>query len=1146
MIKTKYRIAKVLFCLGLPALLMSHSVAEAQRLTIQIKNGSLTDLFKEIRTQTKYDFIYDNDVLRAAKKINVSVKDGSVDDILKHSFEGQSLTYTIDKNMVVVKLKASTEETLTDNNREDKQQQFSFTGRVEDKDSKQPIAGATVSFKNGNRKGQVQTDANGHFTIPNLDNGTVSYTVSMVGYGAQTSTVSIKGSNVSSETIQLSIANGELDQVVVTAYGQSKVRDVTGSIARVTAKDLENAPMGATVQSALQGRAAGVNVVIQSASPTSPISVVIRGASSLSGSNQPLWIIDGVPDYSNNTSGDVSNTLYNLNLNDVESIDILKDASATALYGSRAANGVVIVTTRKGVANMSPTIEFSTRFGLAKQNFNGFKYMNAEDYKKFSIAASAEENFNQGSFDYFTRQFLDEQAFFRLNTSEFDKSNFSPLATAFHNGNTNWVKEMTQSPWNKDYDLGLRGGSNNLVYYLSLNHGDYQGVVKGGQSKQFGGRFNMEAKLSKGLKFGMNINGSTRKTDNKDGMLDIIYRIRPDMPMYNEDGTIYTHDYYTENPLTTLANTKEGRVENFTGTGFLEWEAFQGMIFKTAYTTGYLNSQNLSFNRRGTSYATDATRSWTNRRDVTSVWENTATFARTFGKHDVLAMGGLSMESFKGNEYKMNASKFPDDDILINFGSAAVRGLLAENYYRNALISQFARAHYKYNEKYILSGTVRRDGSSRFGPGKRWGLFPSGAFAWLIHEEKFIKENFSQQLSYLKLRASMGLAGSQNLGNYDWQTRVGSTTYNDAPAIVPSTLGNVNLQWEQAKMTDIGLDYGVWDERIRGSIGYYNKVTDHLINSQPIPFSSAFKNVSANVASMKNRGFEFDITADVLKKQDMKVSVDFNISTNKTFLNKINESVKDLTFSDMMYIKEGERVGQWYGYKTYGRLFVTQEEIIALQNQSSTGAKGFYRDGQEAPGDLYMQDLDGDGVITKDGDRTIIGNADPKFFGGFGATFIYKGLRLNAQFTYAYGNKRLWDLPRTNSGNTGNFNQSYQIGGQSATFLSPYEATLPRALPYGNGKNSVFSDFWLYDASYIRLNALNLAYRLPGKLFGDNLLQGVDLGFQASNLFTLTRYPGFDPQGNWSSSKVGIGMGIDNSTYPSAKTFSFSAKFTFK
>lgn len=1142
--KSKFTLAKAFFCICLPVLLTSNIPAGAQKLNINMRNGTLKELFKEIREQTQYDFIYDNDVLKSSKNFHFQVENASLEEVLKKIFQNRSVDFTIENKMVIVRQRENLN--LADApSLKLVQQTYAVQGRVLDQATGKPLVGASVAFKSELGESTAQTDADGRFKVQNLRNATYTYTISMVGYESRTANISVKADQSLPSQIALTPKSGELDQVVVTAYGHSKIRDVTGSISRLSAKDLESAPMGSTVQSALQGRAAGVNVVIQSASPTSPISVVIRGASSLSGSNQPLWVIDGVPDYSNNTSGDVSNTLYNLNLNDVESIDILKDASATALYGSRAANGVVIVTTKKGVENMEPTIEFSTRFGLAKQNFNGFKYMNADDYKKFSLAASIEEAFNRGGFDYFTRQFLDEQAFMSQNTSEFDKSNFSQLATAFHKGNTDWVREMSQSPWNKDNDLGLRGGTSNLVYYVALNHGNYQGVVKGGSSEQFGGRVNLEAKLSRGLKFGMNLNGSTRKTDNKDAMLGIIYAIRPDMPMYNEDGTIYTHDYYTENPLTTLANSKEGRVENFTSTGFLEWQAFNGLVFKTSYTAGYVNSQNLTFNRKGTAYGSDATRTWSQARNITSVWENTATYAKTFGKHDVLGMVGVSQEEYKSNQYGMNASKFPDDDILINFGSAATRGALAENYNRNALISQFARLHYKFNEKYILSGTVRRDGSSKFGPGKRWGIFPSTAFAWLIHEEDFIKDNFSDQLSYLKLRASTGKAGSQNLGDYDWQTRVGSTTYNDASAIIPRTLGNVNLQWEQAQLTDLGLDYGLWNERIRGTFGYYTKVTDHLIFTQPIPLSSSFANISANVASMKNRGFEFDITADVIKKDNLKFSIDFNASTNKTYLEKINDLVKDITFSDMMFIKEGERVGQWYGYKSNGRLFVTQEEIIALQGQTLAGIKNPYRNAQEAIGDIFLQDLNKDGVVTKE-DRTIIGNADAKVFGGFGATLIYKGIRVNTQFTYSYGNKRLWDLPRKNIGNTGNFNQSYQIGGQSATLLDPYLASMPRALPYGDGDNAVFSDFWLYDASYIRLNALNIAYRLPGKLFGSNLLQGIDLGFQATNLFTLTRYPGFDPQGNWSSSKVGVGMGVDNSTYPSAKTFNFSAKFTFK
>lgn len=1114
---------------------------QEHRVTIRLQNGTLPELFKVIREQTNCDFIYDSELVREAQRISLNIEDASLDDVLKKTLKNQDLSYTIDNNTVIVKNSGPNRNPTVN----EKQEKFSFSGRVIEDASGVELAGATIRLHSSTAKFATKTDSEGRFSLGQITPGTYNFQVSMIGYNTVYQSITIQSNKQLSEPIRLLVISGELDQVVVTAYGNSKVRDITGSIARVTSKDLETSQMGATVQSALQGRAPGVNVVIQSASPTSPISVVIRGASSLSGSNQPLWVIDGVPDYSNSTSGNIENTLYNLNLNDVESIDILKDASATALYGSRAANGVVIVSTKKGVANMSPMIEFTNRFGYFKQDFNGFKYMNTDDYKAFSIAASIEEAFNRGAFDNFTRRYLDELSFLRLNTSEFDKSNYKVHPDAFHSGNTDWIREMTTSPWNKDYDLGLRGGTNNLVYYVALNHSNYQGVIKGGLSKQFGGRINMEAKLNKGLKFGFNLNASTRKTDNKDELLDIIYRIRPDLPMYNEDGTIYTKDFYTENPLTTLANLREGRSENFTGTGFFEWQAFQSLIVRTAYTAGYANTQNLTFNRRGTSYTTDANRSWRTSRNITSVWENTATYARTFGKHDVLAMAGFSMESFKGNTYGMFASKFPDDEILTNFASAAVRGSLSEDYYRNALVSQFARMHYKFNEKYIISGTVRRDGSSKFGPGRRWGIFPSTALAWLIHEENFIKNSFANHISYLKLRMSTGRAGSQNLGNYDWITRIGSTTYNDLPAIVPRTLGNINLQWEQANLTDFGIDYGVWNERIRGTIGYYSKVTDHLINNQPIPYSSSFTNISANVATMKNVGVEFDVTTDILKAEHATFSLNFNISSNKTFLKKINDLVKDVTFSDMMHIKEGERVGQWYGYKTHGRFFVTQEEIVALKSRQENGSIGPYRNGLEAVGDLFFQDLNGDGKITQE-DRTIIGNADPKFFGGFGATLLYRGLRINSQFIYSYGGRRLWQLPQTNVGNTGNYNQSYQIGGQSATILNPYIATMPRALPYGDGDNQAFSDFWLYDASFLRLGALNISFRLPGRYFGENLLQGIDLGLQATNLFTITRYPGFDPQGNWVSSRVGIGMGLDSSIYPAARTYNLSAKFTFK
>jgi TonB-linked SusC/RagA family outer membrane protein len=508
------------------------------------------------------------------------------------------------------------------------------------------------------------------------------------------------------------------------------------------------------------------------------------------------------------------------------------------------------------------------------------------------------------------------------------------------------------------------------------------------------------------------------------------------------------------------------------------------------------------------------------------------------------------MENNSAERYGMSASNFPDDDVLNDFGSGANRGALQESYTANALISEFARATYKYNNRYIISGTIRRDGSSRFGPDKRWGIFPSGAIAWLVSEENFMKGGgVANIVSYLKLRASHGLTGSQNLGNYDWRTRVGSSRYNERPAIAPNSIGNTELQWEQTKMTDIGVDFGFWRDRIRGTFGVYQKLTDFLIYSKPLPPSTSFSNISSNVASLKNNGVELDIKVDVLKKNDWIVTLDFNAGRNVNRIMKINGITKQLDFPNSYYsymrVKEGERTGQWFGYQTANRLFVTQEEIIAFQSQTSTGAKQYYQNSLEYPGDLIIIDQNGDGKINAD-DRKIIGYADPEFFGGFGGSLYYKNFMFNATFTYAYGGERMWYQPMSDAGYIGNYNQSNLIAGESATLHGPYDATMPRMTMYGDGGNGNFSDFWLYDASYVRLSALNVSYRLPAKFFKTMLIQGIDLTFQATNLFTLTTYPGFDPQGNWSSSAIGTGMGIDYSYYPSAKNYNLGIKFTFK
>ncbi|MGE9311911.1 SusC/RagA family TonB-linked outer membrane protein [Niabella sp. CJ426] len=1026
---------------------------------------------------------------------------------------------------------------------------FSITGTVTDS-SGQQLAGATIALRPAGIN--TLTDARGSFSFNDLKAGTYSIRVSFKGYENLVKEVIIPSQGTYLR-LQLNKNYNVLDEVVTVAYGKSKFRDLTGVVSSLNEKAIKDAPMGSTIQSLLQGRAAGVDVAIQSASPTSPISVVIRGASSLSGDNQPLWVIDGVPQYNVSTTGNIANTLYNLNINDVEGIDILKDASATALYGSRASNGVVIVTTKRGKNGAPPLIEFSSRIGYSKLNLNGYKYFTAPDYLRFADAAAREEAFGRGTFDYFTRLYLDEQAFFNLKTSEFDRSDFKTLDGAYYEGNTNWLEEMTQNPIQQQYSLALRGGTNNLAYYVSLNHQNMQGIVKSGQSKIYGGRVSLEARLRNNIKFSINLDGSSRLADDKDYMLDVLKKIRPDIPVYNEDGTLFTRDPYTENPYTTIKNTDRGNGQVFSGTAALEWTILKGLIFKTAFTNNYNNGQNLEYKRRGSTFEYTGSRSWNNARSNVNVWENTLTYLKTWEKHDLLLLGGWTAEKYKSTIYSMRASDFPDDDILNNFGSGATLSSMGEAVAENALVSQFARAQYKFNNRYILSGTLRRDGSSRFGPGRRWGNFPSYSAAWLVSEEEFIKNSFlSKAVSYLKLRASRGKAGSQNLGNYDWRTQVTATRYNELPAIIPSSIGNEALQWEQTRMTDVGIDYGFWNDRIRGSVGYYVKNTSDLIYSSVLPPSSSFSSINSNIAAVDNKGFEFDLKVDVAKRNNLTITLDFNAASNKNSVQKINNVAKALYYPysgmpDYAYMKleEGQRSNQWWGYRTLGRLFVTAEEVIAQQGRTATGGKQPYRTALESPGDLIFDDINGDGKITAD-DKIYLGSADPKWLGGFGATLIWKNFYVNTTFTYSYGNKRLWDMPMQDVGYVGNYNHSNLIAGQSATLLGPYEATIPRMTQYGDGGNSTFSDFWLYDASYIRLSALNLSYRLPSKLFHGSIVSAVDITGQATNLFTITKYPGFDPQGNWSSSTMGTGMGIDYSTYPSARIFNLGVKLTFQ
>ncbi|MDD2426061.1 MAG: SusC/RagA family TonB-linked outer membrane protein [Bacteroidales bacterium] len=1155
---------------SLCCLLFMASSVYSQEFSVSFSSTSLKEVLKAIEKQSEYTFVYNNNLVDANKRVSVEAKKTGINTVMDQILKNTGYEYKIVEKQIIISpvdfssKTARTEKELGKVNSPSSgnQQTVTVSGKIVSAKDGLPVIGAYLTIP-GTKKG-TSTDLDGNFTLQ-IPVTAKTVTISCLGY--QREDLNVNPVNLSNfKLITLEDATQFLNEVVVQGYGSTTVKDATGSVSRLTSKEIETVPMGSSVQGMLQGRAAGVNVMIQSSSPTSPISVTIRGVSTLSSSGtQPLWVIDGVPDYSDATSGDIANSLYNLNLTDVESIDILKDASATAIYGSRAANGVIIITTKRGMRGQSPTIDLNIRSGVQIQKTHDLKTLTLEEFKFFTETLAREKINVDGSMGTNEKLFFDESKYLKFTTSQWRADQLQLRSDAYMTGNTDWWKEMTNPAYTYQADLSVRGGTDVTNYYMSFGYTDINGLIKGGKSQLYTGRMNFETQIGKALKMGVIMSGSSRTANNKDALLRSIPRFRPDFDAYNPDGSINIIPTNTtiENPYITYFNRSDGLGKSFYGTAFAELKILPGLKFRSAGTINYSNSAYDSFARKGTQGypSTYNYRTLSVSESNTKVWDNTLNYAAVFGKHDIVAVIGQSIEKFGAKRLSADGEGFPDEEILINIDSGADTYGSSDEY-GSALASFFARANYKYMNRYLVTATFRADGSSKFGPNNRWGYFPSGAVAWIMSEEEFMKP-INDIVPYLKLRFSIGESGSQNLGYYDWMTTLTAAPYSEQAGITPSNLGNPSLQWESSTLTDIGIDFGLFKERIRGTIGYYSKYVDNLIYTGSVPPNSSFQTINQNIGSITNKGWEFEIRGEIIKKKDMVLELGFNIATNSSIVNRLDGVQKEIVmpyYYEYVKLVEGGKIGDWFGYKTAGRLFATSEEIFALKPiNPTTGAQLTYRTSKELPGDPYVLDQDGDGRITKT-DRVAIGNFNPKFYGGFNLNFTWKDLFASANFSYSYGAKRLWDYAYSavNSG-AGTYNAYNYLLDNGYVFTRDPMSAIPRmGLSY---VGAVLTQDYIFDASYIKLTSLNLNYRLPRKWFDKKFLSNVDITFQAANLFTITKYPGFDPQGNFGSTDmtaryvvgtrssqelIGVGTGVDYSTYPTTRTFSLGLKLTFK
>ena len=981
-------------------------------------------------------------------------------------------------------------------------QHLSITGKVTDK-LDEPIIGASVLVK-GTSNGVI-TDLNGVFNMKDVPSDGV-LTVSYIGY----KDVEVKiNPSQTSYAITLEEDNQMLDEVVVVGFGTQKKVNLTGAVASVDNKKLESRPV-TSVGQALQGVVPGLNVSMPDAGgklDANP-SFNIRGTGNLGtgSSASPLVLIDGV-------AGDINQ----LNPQDIDNISVLMDAASAAIYGSRAANGVVIVTTKKGVEGSKPTVSFNYNVTTDVQIKN-FRILYGDEWRE-TVRRFAKETLVYDPSNQYALEILE------------------PNSTALGSANTNWFDEVKQTAIRHNADLTVSGGSKVSKYLISLSVFDQQGMVKGGDLSRYNARVSTEMNVLPILRFGINANMSYTDQDNANTSLFSAQGFRPDLPIYNDNGE-FDLSSGSANPVANTYKKNHNNIYRIMGTVYGEVDIWKGFRFRSSLSGNLQFTENNSFSPSFLSTRNEASGSEYHYKYSKTVFDNTLNYNYEFNKNHVLdAVAGVSFERGISRSTTMNGQTYPDNDIYTNLGSAASISSWGNGYNASGLFSSFARINYKLMERYLFTFTGRYDGSSMFGSNNRYGFFPSGAIAWRISQENFMKN--LTFINDLKLRASVGTTGTQNLTSFSNRDLYEATSYNNLSAIIHKQVGNRDIRWEKSTQYDLGLDFALFDYRLTGSISGYIKDTKDLIWSFDFPPSATggSMQMNRNIGALTNRGIEINLVGRVLSTKDWNLDLTLNMSHNKNKVTKLVEEGRAQSAMDVVVqgsyadqvLAVGYPMGAFHGYE-YAGIIQDQARIDELNAYAKSKGQSYYDGNSLKPGHLEIKDLNGDGIINYN-DRVIIGNPDPDLFGGLTANLSYKQFSLFANFGYQIGglkiyNKTLQNLP-------GQLTGLIDYGLNDRWSDTNKDAKYP-ALYIGDGVPRL-TDHELFNASFFRLQEVRLTYNLPL----NKVIKG-QLFISATNLFTITSYPGTDPATVNSNSNYG--GNYETSAYPGFRSFSAGLK----
>lgn len=1099
----------------------ANSYSQNVKVSMSIKNVDLKKAILLLQDKSRTRFLYSDELLPSNRPVTIDVKESPLLDVLNTLLENTGLAYQVsDAGLVLIAPKGA----RIDN--------VKIKGKVVD-ETGAPLPGVSVKVQGTSTGTVTNIDGQYDITVPQGASLVFSY----IGYTAQT--VETANKTQINITLKPDAAATKLNEVVVIGYGTQRKTDLTGSVASVSGRDLDKTPVTGADQM-LQGRVSGLQLTQSDGQPGSSTSIRIRGTNSINSGNEPLYVVDGFAGVGN---------LSSINPNDIQSIEVLKDASSTAIYGSRGANGVILITTKKGKAGQN-TINFDAYTGV--QNIsNKQPMMNATQFAQYLN-------------DYYTQ-------YNAANPTTAKALPYTASQVGDFGTGTDWQKELYRTAPIQNYQLSFNGGTQEARYYLGLNHFDQDGIMKNTGFRRELIRLNLDRNIGKKIKMGFSSQISygkqavdASKTGVGYGSAGGALNMNPIIPLYDPTG-MYTFQNNPiayvgvyGNPVASVVNSKDN-LNNSRAliNTFGEYEFLPGLKFKASFGIDYNNGTEKRYlpstiyigqATGGAAYSSTATSySWLN--------ENTLTYSKELNKNNALdALIGFSAQEFKTDSYDASSQNFFTDNLgTDNLAIGSNTLTPTSNTYKNTIASFFGRINYRLMNKYLFTFTMRSDGSSRFGLTNKYGYFPSGAVAWRASEEKFIKD--IKQISNLKFRASYGVTGNQEIGSYQSLSQyiINGYSLGTSPVRVvgasSNNISNPNLAWESTASFDVGADLGLFNGRISLVADYYHKTTSNLLLSVSIPQSSGFSSILLNAGKVANQGFELSLTTEIIDAKDVKWSTTLNYAKNQNKVLDMKGTNNILVGSTGAYIvtnglapsilRVGESIGSFYGYHFDG----------IWQNQAQINAAG--RTGV-VPGDAIIRDLNGDKIINGD-DREIIGQASPKFTYSINNTLSYKNFDLSIFAQGVQGNKILNVTRYSHNGGTTN-NQYVEM--VNAWHGEGTSNTLPRAFSTTERSAGVV-DRYLEDGSYLRLQTISLAYNIPvsqkSKVFKTSTVYCT-----VQNAYTFTHYTGYNPEinsygaqslnsgtQNLNPGSQNLNLGADINSYPPSRTFLLGVKLGF-